>query len=165
MAGSYAIYQDTPNGRFRVGVWRYRGNGVAVRVLSEAYHQQHPNARDGGRLYIAKRRRLMGEWVDGPLAPMDAPHAAITPAECERGAQGLTVDMLTTPGTIADYLGQLDDGSLILEWGEINSCGTGQQEAMTNAEIAWVRGVGAEVKRRRLKEEDGDVFPNRVSLS
>lgn len=75
MAGSYAIYQDTSDGIERVGVWRYYGKGVAVRILSEAYHQEHPHAHEGGQLYIASRRRIMGEWVDGVRAPMDPPHA------------------------------------------------------------------------------------------
>jgi hypothetical protein len=65
-----SIYQDTPNGRVYVGTFTHRGR-PSVRVISEAFKKKYPEAESVGKLYVAQRRKLMGEWVDGELLPMD----------------------------------------------------------------------------------------------
>ena len=42
MAKTVAIYEDTPNGRFRLGVFTPR-NATSVRHIGEQIRQRHPN--------------------------------------------------------------------------------------------------------------------------
>lgn len=65
---SYAVYQQTPNGLFRVGVFRTRYS--SLRSISIAVQKRLPRAFDGGALYVAKREKLFGRYVDGERLPL-----------------------------------------------------------------------------------------------
>lgn len=74
MAKTVAVYQDTPHGRLRVGLFTYKGSGQGTYAISQAFHAKCPQAHSAGPLYIAKRLRLNGTWVDDTLhLPMDPP--------------------------------------------------------------------------------------------
>lgn len=73
MAKTVAVYQDTDAGRVRVGLFTYRGIGQSVYAISQAFHTKYPKAHTVGQLYIARRSKLNGQWVDDKPLPMDNP--------------------------------------------------------------------------------------------
>ena len=73
MSATVAIYQDLPAGRLRLGLFTYRGPGRSIYAISQAFHHKMPHAHTDGQLYIARRTRIMGRWVDDECLPMDAP--------------------------------------------------------------------------------------------
>lgn len=67
-----AIYQQTPDGMRRVGL--FPGTGNSVREISARFHRRYPKAHAGGPLFLSFRRRLFGRIVDdSERIPMEAP--------------------------------------------------------------------------------------------
>jgi len=66
---TFAIYQDTTQGRVRWGVFTCRG--TSVREVSRQFTTMYPDAARHGALYVAARRRICGRWVDDVPVPME----------------------------------------------------------------------------------------------
>lgn len=60
MSRSYAVYHDTGQGPYRVGT--FRGPAGSVRNVSRVLFARYPHLT--GKVYLAKRIRLNGRWVD-----------------------------------------------------------------------------------------------------
>lgn len=57
-----AIYQDTPNGKLRIGTLTPR-KGRSIRSMSHEFMARHPEANPT-ELFIAKRIWVDGKYVD-----------------------------------------------------------------------------------------------------
>src|SRR5262245_65917175 len=59
---TFAIYQDTTQGRVRWGVFTCRG--TSVREVSRQFTTMYRDAARQGALYVADRRSISERWVD-----------------------------------------------------------------------------------------------------
>jgi hypothetical protein len=67
-----AAYQDRPGfGLLRLGV--FKAHGVTVEEISDSFHKRQPNAYKYGKLYFAKRIKIMGKWADSERVEMEPP--------------------------------------------------------------------------------------------
>lgn len=72
---TYAIYQDTPAGRIRIGP--FRGPRGSVREVSRAFYRRYPHA--SGTYLVASRWRVDGRWADREPVPLEPREAANRP--------------------------------------------------------------------------------------